>query len=104
VQHPSTISISCDSHLVLTHLQWSNWGDSATSATGTLDVSEGCPTRGCAPPAVYKYAVSVRASELGICPGHKRTYKQVFATFVHGTELDGRRTFTDPLGSCSLAG
>jgi hypothetical protein len=103
VEHPSTISISCDSHLVLAHLKWTGWGASATIATGKLDVSEGCPTSGCAPPAVYKYAVIVRAGDLGLCPGHKRTYRQVVATIAHGSGLDGKRTFADPLGSCTLA-
>jgi hypothetical protein len=104
VQHPKTIGISCDSHLVLTHLRWTNWGDTATTATGTLDVSEGCPTSGCAAPVVYKYAVNVRASKIVVCPGDQRTYKRVVAKILRGADVDGKRTFTDPLGSCDLAG
>ena len=91
VETPASFVLACgDANTILTHLQWSRWGQSPAHATGSL-VENNC-TPDCADGRDVQYPASPTVSTIA---GGRYTYMHVSAPQAPGGPYDYTLT---PLG------
>ena len=112
VQKPATLGISCDGTQIVTKMHWSRWGGPTAAGTATFDLKATC-NPSCAAAPYTKYAASITASELTLCPvtnslgkvtGHsKRRVYGLFTLRLRHPDAHGRTVIDVPLPACSVS-
>ena len=82
LEQPSSYTLGCGQGYELSHLQWSNWGATATTATGIARVNDCTPY--CAAGTFHDYPVSITLTRIGKCKGGPRLYEHFNLVFLKG--------------------
>jgi len=82
LEHPSGYTLGCGMGYQLSQLKWSNWGATATTATGIARVNNCTPD--CGGGTFHNYPVSITLTRIGKCKQGPRLYEHFNMVFLKG--------------------
>jgi hypothetical protein len=92
---PSEIKLGCGK-LMLTGLDWSNWGSPAAIASGTAQLNDCSPN--CEQGALHQFPVTIALTRVTTCKTDgQRRYQNLNVTYLRGKHADFSSTYPCPL-------
>lgn len=91
---PEAYALGCGMGYELSDLEWTNWGETAATATGTARVNNCRPN--CGGGTFHDFPVSITLTRIKVCPTGERQYQHFDLTFLTGKYSDIAESYRCP--------